>query len=370
MTEIDEKIDHFEGDSNRTMSPRLDSNMGSVFDTPKPPLTSSTLGTSPQQAEPDKLKAHDAQIRLKQELIEEKQRLLKIKADKLNRIETLQTRVEQLSKLQQESNVKTQLNELLQKSQVEFYKNLRTRNQKQEKYMLQHLNVLPSPDWDLRLSLAKQFIPFLDIDKLKTYNEYVDDKLVRVFQFTILSPLVLNLTLKLEINTSNDSVYQMLVMTNLKTLRMLSSSFTTALINDYIPNGKINCVMYGLNSLTKLIQKRTRIWHQLIVKHKSLIASDRLVNIPDEVSDYKKLYANLKSVESIDLIINNYKVSLYWSITNNDHLTGSCQSDLQLYITQNGTTTLKNAGSLFTSLVPRYGIINSLEIILCNVFNY
>ncbi|CAL1182505.1 unnamed protein product [Candida parapsilosis] len=378
MTDINGNVHHFKGNNHTSTmtSPRLDSNLGSVFDTPKAPLqTSSTIGTSPQLRQLQQgteIKAREVQLRLKQELVEEKQRLLQLKAEKLNNIETLQTKLTRLSKSQQDFTTKTQLNQLLDNSRVEFFRNLQTRNQKQQDYILHHLNVLPSPNWNLRLSLAKQFIPFLDIDNLKSYNEYVDNRLVRVFQFTILSPLVLNLTLKLEINASNDSVYQILVMTNLTTLHMLSSSFASALVKDYIPNGKINCVMYGLNSLTKLIQKRTKNWHQLIVKYKSMIANDLLLNIPDQVSDYRKLYASLKSIDSIDLHLshNKYKLSLYWSIVNNDHLTGTCQSDIKLLITRNGNAVMKDAGSLFTSLVSKYGIINSLEIILCNIFNY
>ncbi|KAG5417194.1 hypothetical protein I9W82_004827 [Candida metapsilosis] len=376
MTDIDRKMHNFDNGSRETTatSPRLDSNLGSVFDTPakeQQQPTSSTLGTSPELAHPtgQNTKAQDAQTRLKQELIEEKRKLLQTKAEKLNRIEALQTRLQQLMKSQEERTDRAKLDQLLERSEVEFYKNLQARNQQQSNYISQHLNVLPSPNWDSRLSSAKRFIPFLDIDKLKTHNEYIDDRLVRVFQFTILSPLVLNLTLKLEINALNDSVYQILVMTNLKTLQMLSSSFTRALLSDYIPNGKINCVMYGLNSLTKLIQKRMKTWHQLITTYRSMVDNERLRDIPDKVSDYKQLYANLKSVEYIDLTVESkYKLRLHWSIVNNDHLTGSCQSDIQLYITFNGNAVLKNAGSLFTSLIPKYGVINSLEIFLGNIF--
>ncbi|KAI5954049.1 hypothetical protein CANMA_004888 [Candida margitis] len=294
MTDRDEERYRLENDITTTSATATSPHLGSVFDTPNNAPTSSTFGTSPQ-TENNKVRAREAQLRLKQELVDEKQRLLKIKAEKLNQIETLQTRVEQLSKVQKETNIKNQLNELLEKSQVEFYKRLQSRNQQQQDYMLQHLNVLPSADWDQRLSLAKKFIPFLDIDKLKTYNEYFDDKLIRVFEFTILSPLVLNLRLKLDINTSDDSVFQISVVTNLTTLHMLSSSFARALVDDYTPNGKINCIMYGLNSLTRLIQKRTKIWHQLVIKYKSLIQNDRLANISAQVSDYTKLrYCNFK----------------------------------------------------------------------------
>lgn len=66
---------------------------------------------------------------------------------------------------------------------------MEVKNLKNDDYILNNLNVLPSTDWDLRLTYIKRFVPYLEIDKIRTFNECDSEgsmiKLLSSIDFTI-----------------------------------------------------------------------------------------------------------------------------------------------------------------------------------------
>ena len=158
-------------------------------------------------------------------------------------------------------------------------------DQDDNEYILNNLHVLPSNDWMKRLNMAKKFYPYLEINEAQNTTVYDDKKstFVRTISYTVISPYLFRLPIEVSINSSDESIMSISIandnvkegiMTNFS---LLSSSFTKVLVQNYILNGKVDLVMYSLNSLSIAIHKRISTLYKLIRKFRQYIKSESYI---------------------------------------------------------------------------------------------
>lgn len=246
--------------------------------------------------------------------------------------------------------------------------------------LLSDLNVLPSNNWDNRLDNVKKFYPYLDIESVSTTNSYVDDEtMVRTISFSVVCPLIFRVNVNVTIDPKSDSIVKIEIdQKQLTTLQLLSPSFYQVLTKNYIPNKKIDLVMYSLNSLSILIHKRVSLLFKLLKMFSSFVEDEslfKLTNTEDvsAAASNMKIFSNLKSVENIDFVIDkgseSYKLKLYWNIILDDVITGECQSSIKLLIIrQSDSKILNNVKNLFRELVKEYGLINGFCVLIKTTF--
>lgn len=242
--------------------------------------------------------------------------------------------------------------------------------------LLQDLNVLPSSDWDERLDYVKKFYPYLDVERVSTANSYVDaENMVRTISYTVVCPLIFQVGVSVHINPKLDSIDRIVIHEKqLATLHLISPSYYQVLTKNYISHGKIDLVMYSLNSLSIVVHKRVSLFFKLLKMFSSFVEDETLFKLTtEETTSNLKVFSNLKSVENIDFVFENnnesYKVKLYWSIILDDVITGECLSSINLLIIrQSDAKILNNVRNLFTALVKEYGLINGFCLLTKKTF--
>ena len=311
---------------------------------------------------------------LKIQLSEKRDELIKSRTLSNNELNDLRVRHHQLTQELSKTRKETNINNLLDSNTKQYIKNLEVKNLQNDDYILNNLNVLPSTDWDLRLSYIKRFVPYLEIDKIKTFNECDTEggnTMLRIIEFQLILPLIFQTNFKLSVDCENDSL-KGIEIDDLFKISMLSNSFYQVVIKNYIPNKKISPLMFGLNSFSKLLHKRMSIINKL-VKHfqSNLYNLEKYQDLLD-TSDNKKLFAILQTLDQIELTFQEndrqFKIILNWEIVLGDPLTGTCNSRIKLYLIDILDNTTKNLSQVFQNLLLQYDIVTSLTTIIKTIF--
>lgn len=310
------------------------------------------------------------------ELLEKRDQLVKARASLYNEVNDLRVQLHDLTKEVSSSSNHKQMENLLDSNTKAYIENLELQNLKNDDYILNNLNVLPSNDWDLRLEYIKKFVPFLEIDKINTYNAFDNGQMMRIIEFKVILPLIFKLNFKLFINCENDTLNKIQVLDCFK-ISMISSSFAQCLTKNYIPHKKINNIMYGLNSFSKLLHTRISIIHKLIHEFKDNLNDETKYQelLLDEMSDNKKKFSILQNIDQIQLefVVNEKKLRLVlnWGIIPGDISIGSCQSHIELYLVDFSSDDIDNSRDLsqiYQTLLRQYDVATSLKIIIKNIF--
>ncbi|KGR12154.1 hypothetical protein MG5_01792 [Candida albicans P57072] len=309
---------------------------------------------------------------LKIQLSEQRDQLIKSRTSSTNELNDLRLRhhqlTQELSKTRKETNIKN----LLDANTSQYIKNLEVKNLKNDDYILNNLNVLPSTDWDLRLTYIKRFVPYLEIDKIRTFNECDSEgSMIRIIEFQLILPLIFQTSFRLLVDCENDSL-KGIEIDDLFKISMISNSFYQMVIKNYIPNKKISTLMFGLNSFSKLLHKRMSTINKLVKSFQdNLYDAGKYQDLLD-TSDNKKLFAILQTLDQIELIFTKnerqFKIVFNWEIVIGDPLTGICNSRIQLYIIDILDNTTKNLSQVFENLLLQYDISTSLTTIIKTVF--
>lgn len=377
------------GSDNETTGPRLRLDLA-VRDTTTRTTTDITHDTNGDAIHKDATDADFKSIlshqRTKLSLVDERDTLLKNRSNLKNSIDEVKLKIKYLEDLKQQKLMKRQLAELLEQNDTDISFSGPEISDDTD-HIIKNLNVLPSTNWEDRLKLVKKFYPYLELEKIETYNEAEDfPQDVRTILFELSSPLLFKIPLKIHIE--NISVAKVLIPDSNKllgkaspllvTLNLLSPNFTLTLVKNYIPNKKVNLIIYGLNSLSIVLHKRISLLYKLIRKYNAFIANvDKFKKIlqPTEIQDNVILFSLLKLVNSVDFLMKKvnieYVVRLNWDI-NVDSVLGECESKLNLHIYKKDLThkeQIIQVNDLFLRLVEEYGVIGSFSIIVRNTFN-
>ncbi|RCK55336.1 hypothetical protein Cantr_04165 [Candida viswanathii] len=306
------------------------------------------------------------------ELLERRDELVKSRAKLYNEVNDLRVSLHDLTKDASVSAGQKRVEELLDANTRAYIDALELRNLKNDDYVLNNLNVLPATDWGLRLEYIKKFVPFLEIDKINTFNEHVEGDMMRVIEFEVILPLIFKLGVKLSVNCEDDALSRVEVLDTFK-IAVISNSFAQTLTRNYIPHRKINSIMYGLNSFSKLLHARISIVHKIVTEFRdNLYDGEKYHDLLQEtVADNKKNFATLQNIDQIELkfVVGErlFKLALNWGIVMGDTSTGSCQSQINLYIIDDIGNT-RNLSQIFQSLLLQYDVITSLKVIIKNIF--
>ena len=309
------------------------------------------------------------------ELLEKRDQLVKSRASLYNEVNDLRVKLHDLTKEATSNSNQQQMEKLLDSNTKSYIENLELKNLKNDDYILNNLNVLPSTDWNLRLEYIKKFVPFLEIDNINTFNEYQNEQMKRIIEFKLILPLIFKLNIKLFINCDNDILDKIEVLDCFK-LSLISSSFTQVLTKNYIPNKKINNLMYALNSFSKLLHTRISIIHKLLKEFKDNLYDTTKYHdlLLDTITDNKRKYAILQNIDEVELKfhINEkpFRLVLNWRIVMGDVIIGTCQSLISLYVIDDSGdgNNSRNLSQIYQTLLSQYDVITSLRIIIKNIF--
>lgn len=233
-------------------------------------------------------------------------------------------------------------------------------------FVMDNLNVLPSSDWPLRLHLVKEFYPHMTISDCDTYTEFDHDKLLTVMTYLVAAKGLPVLNIKLSI--FNESVFRVEVVNWDKvafSLQKISSTFFSTLKRNYIPRKKIDLIMYGFHSLARLEQKRVDALSELLITYGDLVLRPAHHWRDDP-------FATLATLPYIELDLSSkghpFTVRFYWTLTLENSITGSVESELEIAIIGENSALVANANQVFLGLVPLHGVVKAFLVMLINIF--
>lgn len=183
-----------------------------------------------------------------------------------------------------------------------------------DKDILRRLNVLPSDDWDDRLKFSKMFYEYITL-KNATVGE--GNEGTREISFTVTSK---NFTvfIRILIEKADNSLVSISLPNNneLTTISLLSQSFYTVLVKNYVPQVKINLLIYSFNSLAELVSKRLQVMRDLVKLY------PLIVNTPSPQRGTTSLTFKVNDVNSLVFV---------WDILLEDSITGELETELKLH---------------------------------------
>lgn len=233
-------------------------------------------------------------------------------------------------------------------------------------FVLDNVNVLPSPDWTKRLQLVGKFMPHMEISTVSTRTLHKNDNLVTVMAYSVAAKGLP--TLHVELHVQNEQVDTLHVANWDEAswlLRKVSPSFFGTLKRNYIPRGKVDLLMYGYHSLARLQHRRVTAVGEILTLFRDLVvrpAQDW------EVDPFASLAA-LPYIE-LDLAPENhpFKVRLYWELVLEDVVTGSLANRLEFVVLGDNDNVVKNTNEVFLGLVPLHGVAKAFSVMLRNIF--
>lgn len=342
---------------------------------------------------------------IKLDLSNERNDLIKKRTSLKSSVEELRVKVKYLQNMNEKQRQKDRLGKLLEHNDKRFIESQKPKpveapaDQDDNEYILNNLHVLPSNDWMKRLNMARKFYPYLEINEAQNTTVYDDKKstFVRTISYTVISPYLFRLPIEVSINSSDESIMSISIandnvkegiMTNFS---LLSSSFTKVLVQNYILNGKVDLVMYSLNSLSIAIHKRISTLYKLIRKFRQYIKSESYIGDllkKQEIEDDATIFSILKSVDNVEFTIpvngtsnDHFTIKFQWEIVVSNSVNAECASDPKIFLTKDrdiqateervpkSSCTIQGANSLFLRLSKEYGIFNAVCILFNNVFH-
>lgn len=233
-------------------------------------------------------------------------------------------------------------------------------------FVLENVNVLPSSDWPLRLALAREFYPHMEVGDLTSSQVHENDTLVSVMAWSVAAKGVPALQIKLYVR--DESVVRLEVANWASVdwlLRKLSPTFHRTLKQNYLPRGKADLLMYGYHALARLQSRRISALSNVLTAYKDLVSRPS--------HDWSQdAYASLAGLPYIELDLRpkgkSFSVRLSWNLCLNDPITALVESEIEFAIIGDQTAVIDNANSVFLSLVPQHGVEKAFDVMLSNIF--
>ncbi|KAG7665387.1 uncharacterized protein J8A68_001075 [[Candida] subhashii] len=372
-------------DEPQSQNPIFDYARALVFQQQPPPSTHNHLHTdshSDSDSSNNNPDTHDISQLIqtqstKLSLSQKRDELITQRSQLSNEIDELRSKLRTLRQQQIYKTRQAQLKTLLDQNNQENITSLgiiKQRGDNDDK-VWKKFNVSPSLDWNQRLEYVKMFIPYLELEQLYTMNYYDrEDRLIRSIEFVVVSPLLFKIGIRILIKCEDNSLMKIEIKEGeLVGVALVAPDFHRVLMRNYIPGRKIDCIMFGFNSVSNLLQRRISIMYKLIRMFRRFIQDERFEELlrDEEMSDQIRLFSILKSIERLELVIQGYKFILVWKVIFQDIITAISESQIRLFVTDmnnNQCDQLNYINEMFNNLIVQYGVINSLQTILKNVF--
>lgn len=331
--------------------------------------------------------------KLKVELFEKRDTLIKRRMALKSSFEDLKFNLKTLNDTKAKLVSESSMGDLINQNNDQFLPNLQDKysdsldlDHDDSTHILNHLNVSPSKDWIERLALIRKYLLSIDIDQINIYTDVnnEDFEIRRIYTFWIVSPSLFKVPIKIIVEGESQCLHEILLQHddrkfNVLQLNTMSPSLVDILINDWVPNLKINSIIYGLNSLAAMTKKKVMLFCDIMIKFKGYLANkpfwDNVLDTQLSNRD-SKLYSQLKSLDTLQFEVpassttSSHKVILRWEILLDDKIRSRCDSRITLFISKNSDSSIiPDVNTVFLQLVESYGMINALCIIFKNVFN-
>lgn len=272
----------------------------------------------------------------------------------------------------------TQSRQYETKKKLEYY--LHQNDHEQEKrlagedevalFVLENMHVLPSSDWLRRMDLVGRFYPHMEISHTLLKNIHdSENRLNTEIQFRLLArglPI-----LRVLLTVRDEKVAKLEILQSKKAtllLHKVSPSFARILETDYVPNGKVDLLVYGYHSLASIQEKRVSILSKLLHQYSQNLTRPGAEWDADPFDSLQAIpYVEFQFTHS--KTNEPYLVRLYWHLVLNEPFMGQVESELEFAtIQKNNQAVLEGASGAFLNLVPDYGVCKAFELIVSNIF--
>lgn len=332
----------------------------------------SVHGLPPAAELPNLEAANDTLLSLqtaKAELVQQRDTLLAKKTDLSSAIDRLQLTWDSYQNQSRQYETKKKLEYYLHQNDHEQEKRLAEEDEV-ALFVLENMHVLPSSDWLKRMDLVGRFYPHMKISHAQLKNVHDrEGQLNTEIQFRLLAQALPALNVELSIRS--EKVVSLKILQSKKATLLfhkVSPSFARIVETDYVPNGKIDLLVYGYHSLATMQEKRVSILLKLLHQY-----SQSLIR-PGAEWDSDP-YASLQSIPYVEFEFTHlqtgevYLVRLYWHLVLNEPFMGQIESELEFATMQrNNRNVLKGANGAFLNLVPDYGVCKAFELMVSNIF--
>lgn len=294
--------------------------------------------------------------------------LLAKRATLKEEIEALRIRAGRLLRQQKQSNAQKQLEQALERND---HRNNTIQSpslpetvEDDASEIIRKLNVLPSEDWNERLVYIRKLCPYMT---LKTATTTTVEN-VRIIHYTVAAQVeqekLFLLEVEVKVSSLNDSVVSIVLPnreTQLLPISLISQSYCTILINNYIPNKKLNLLMYSFNSLAEMVHTRMISFLKIKEDYPDLISQSKSNTITRTTN---VLELEVKKDDEIHII------RLHWDLVLNEYVTGEVESDIRLHVGMNNDENTRDATKLFVLLVKEMTVHLALRVFLKTSLGY
>ncbi|KAF3987403.1 hypothetical protein FT663_03964 [Candidozyma haemuli var. vulneris] len=332
----------------------------------------STSGSPPQTNLPNPETENDTLLSLqtaKAELVQQRDTLLAKKSDLSAAIERLQSTWDSYQTQSRQYETKKKLEYYLHQNDHEQEKRLAAEDEVAS-FVLDNMHVLPSSDWSKRMDLVGRFYPHVRIHHTMSKNVHNEqDQLITEIQFRLSAHGLPTLHVLLYVR--DEKVVKLDILQSKKAsivLHKISPSFGQTLALNYLPQGKVDLLVYGYHSLASMQEKRVSILSNLLHQYPTNRVRPGADWDTDPFDSLSALpYIEFEFVHS--KTSEPYSVRLYWHLVLNEHSMGQVDSELEFAtIQKNNQTVLDGASAAFLNLVPEYGVCKSFELMVSNIF--
>ncbi|CAH2350665.1 hypothetical protein CLIB1423_02S02344 [[Candida] railenensis] len=223
-----------------------------------------------------------------------------------------------------------------------------------DKDIFRRLNVLPSDNWDDRLKFSKMFYEHISLTNA-TVQE--GDEGTREISFTVRSENF-SVFIRIIIQKLDNSLVSISLPNSneLTTISLLSLSFYSVLVKNYIPQRKINLLIYSLNSLAELVSKRLQTMTELVRLYPSI------VDTPSPQRGTNSLTFKVNDVSSMVFV---------WNILLEDSITGEVETELKLLTIKHDpiqSTTSEVGSDVIVHLSNETDVLTAICVYLKNTY--
>lgn len=245
------------------------------------------------------------------------------------------------------------------------------------KALQKQLDVSPSEDWVKRLEYIRMFYKDVDIITASVTTTIRSERMVRVYTFVVISPGVFKVPVSLVVDSMDNRVLEISFESKtkrsaLRHLGVLCPTFHRLLLDQYIPQTRLDSIMYGLNSLSLHLNKRIDFFLKIIpLFTQYLIPTHALEDFLKDSGGKARLF--LRSVDKLEFLIprsaeyNEQKLTVHWDIVLHDLVGSDCEAAIAVDLGSSGM--IKDVTFIYMELMEKTGVVEGLRTLFSLLFS-
>lgn len=307
-------------------------------------------------------KVNDEKSDLITTLNKQKQDLFNTRTEKMNDIESIRLKIKKLKEQKERIIAERSLDHLIEENNEQFAKepipgfNSMETN---ENTALEKINVEPSKDWIDRLSFVKRFT------NVNVVKAHIASGKTIIYEFS-LNTRYFEIPIIMTVN-KDESIQKIEFKNKKSVISSLSPELNNLIINLYIPECNISGIMYGLNSLYKILSSRIDSFIHIVECFKDYIIPNTIITSAFKILNQSRRNFIMRTVDQVELAINQCKISFSWEITvQNQHLS-TCGSKFSIILEKDDH--IKDLTPIYLSTVNDLGTSEAFKILIKRLFD-